>query len=161
VGRFCGGIPETEDILLNKGFQPQDRIKRATLRKAITDVERLDFQPGERWAYNNPNYFLLAEVVERRSGQPLGGYLKTRIFEPLHLKMSVGYDSPVPGKATSDKYNNLNQPRVADWRWDAFGSGGLQTTRPGWWCGPTTTAAARWAEPTSNETSSPARCRPP
>ena len=95
------GIPETEDILLNKGFQPQDRVKRATLRKAITDVERLDFQPGERWAYNNPNYFLLAEVVERRSGQPLGGYLKTRIFEPLHLKMSVGYDSPVPGKATS------------------------------------------------------------
>ena len=122
------GIPETEDILLNKGFQPQDRVKRATLRKAITDVERLDFQPGERWAYNNPNYFLLAEVVERRSGQPLGGYLKTRIFEPLHLKMSVGYDSPVPGKATSYKYNNLNQPRVADWRWDAFGSGGLQTT---------------------------------
>ena len=60
------GIPETEDILLNKGFQPQDRVKRATLRKAITDVERLDFQPGERWAYNNPNYFLLAEVVERR-----------------------------------------------------------------------------------------------
>jgi CubicO group peptidase (beta-lactamase class C family) len=30
------GIPETEDILLNKGFQPQDRVKRATLRKAIT-----------------------------------------------------------------------------------------------------------------------------
>lgn len=30
------GIPETEDILLNKGFQPQDRVKRETLRKAIT-----------------------------------------------------------------------------------------------------------------------------
>jgi len=27
------GIPETEDILLNKGFQPQDRVKRETLRK--------------------------------------------------------------------------------------------------------------------------------
>jgi CubicO group peptidase (beta-lactamase class C family) len=122
------GIPETEDILINKGFRPQDRVKRATLRTAITDVERLDFQPGERWAYNNPNYFLLAEVVERRSGQPLVVYLRSRIFEPLHLKMSVGYDSPVPGKATSYKYNNFNDPRVADWRWDALGSGGLQTT---------------------------------
>jgi CubicO group peptidase (beta-lactamase class C family) len=30
------GIPETEDILLNEGFQPQDRVERATLRKAIT-----------------------------------------------------------------------------------------------------------------------------
>jgi hypothetical protein len=30
------GIPETENILLNKGFQPQDRVKRAPLRKAIT-----------------------------------------------------------------------------------------------------------------------------
>jgi CubicO group peptidase (beta-lactamase class C family) len=100
-------------------------------------------------------------VVERRSGQPLGGYLKTRIFEPLHLKMSVGYDSPVPGKATSYKYNNLNQPRVADWRWDAFGSGGLQTTPTRLVVWADTTAAAWWAEPTSNETSSPARCRPP
>ena len=44
------------------------------------------------------------------------------------LKMSVGYDSPVPGNATSYKYNNFNDPRVADWRWDALGSGGLQTT---------------------------------
>jgi CubicO group peptidase (beta-lactamase class C family) len=29
------GIPKTEDIQLNEGFQPQDRVKRATLRKAI------------------------------------------------------------------------------------------------------------------------------
>ena len=122
------GIPETEEILIDKGYRPQDRVKRATLRKAIDDIQGLDFQPGQRWAYNNPNYFLLAEVVERRSRQPLDAYLNTRIFIPLQLKMSVGYESPVAGKATSYKYNNLNEPVGADWRWDALGSGGLQTT---------------------------------
>lgn len=122
------GIPETEETLIDKGYRPQDRVKRATLRKAINEIQHLDFQPGQRWAYNNANYFLLAEVVERRSRQPFDAYLKTRIFDPLHLKMSVGYESPVDGKATSYKYNNLNQPVGADWRWDALGSGGIQTT---------------------------------
>ena len=34
------------------------------------------------------------------------------------------------GKAISYKYDNLNRPQVADWRWDglAYGSGGIQTT---------------------------------
>ena len=122
------GIPETEDALIAKGYRPQDRVKRTTLRKAIAEVKQLDFQPGERWAYTNPNYLLLADVVERQSGQPFGTYLRTRIFEPLHLKMTVGYDAPVLGKAISYKYDNLNEPQVADWHWDAFGSGGIQTT---------------------------------
>ena len=124
------GIPEIEEALIAKGHRPQDRVKRSTLRKAISEVKKLDYQPGERWAYANANYFLLAEVVERQSRQPLGTYLRTRIFEPLHLKMSVGYDAPVLGKAISYKYDNLNEPQIADWRWDglAFGAGGIQTT---------------------------------
>ena len=124
------GIPEIEEALIAQGYRPQDRVKRTTLRKAISEVKKLDDQPGERGAYANTNYFLLAEVVERQSGQPFGTYLRTRIFEPLHLKMSVGYDAPVLGKAIPYKYDNLNKPQVADLRWDglAFGAGGIQTT---------------------------------
>ena len=63
------GIPETEDILLDKGFRYQDHVTQKTLRKAIAEIKHLEFRPGERWAYSNPNYHLLADVVERRSGR--------------------------------------------------------------------------------------------
>ena len=122
------GIPETEDILLKQGFKPQDRVTQKTLRKAIAEIKHLEFRPGERWAYGNPNYHLLADVVERRSGKPFATYLSTSIFVPLHLKMTVGYERPIAGKAISYKYDNLNRPQVADWRWDAYGSGSIQTT---------------------------------
>ena len=98
-----------------------------TLRGAIAEIEHLEFRPGERWSYSNPNYHLLAAVVERRSGQSFGTFLHERIFEPLHLNVTIGYETPVPGKAISYKYDNLNRPQVADVRWDAVGSG-VQTT---------------------------------
>jgi len=69
------GIPGVEEALIAKGHRPQDRVKRTTLRKAISEIKQLDFRPGERWAYSNPNYFLLAEVVEQESGQPFATFL--------------------------------------------------------------------------------------
>ena len=122
------GIPETEDVLLGKGLTFQDRVTQRMLRKAIAEIEQLDFRPGERWSYKNPNYHLLAAAVERRSGHSFGTFIQERIFEPLDLKMTIGYERPIPGKAVSYKYDNLNRPQVADVRWDAFGSGGIQTT---------------------------------
>ncbi len=140
------GIPVVEDALIAKGSD-QDRVNRTTLRKAISEIERLDFRPGKRLPYSNANYFLRAEVVEQESGQPFATYLRTRIFEPLQLKMSVGYHDPIPGKAISYRYDNLNEPQVADWHWMASPSVPAlsKPPQPSWSFGPTTIAAAQSA----------------
>jgi CubicO group peptidase (beta-lactamase class C family) len=45
----------------------------------------LDFTPGSQARYSNSGYKLLAAVVERVSGMSYSMFLRTQIFEPLHL----------------------------------------------------------------------------
>jgi len=48
--------------------------------------DEFDFNPGEKWLYNNSGYFLLGYIVEKVSGESFGDYLKSHFFEPLEMK---------------------------------------------------------------------------
>jgi CubicO group peptidase (beta-lactamase class C family) len=45
----------------------------------------LDFNPGSEERYSNSGYKLLAAVVARASGMSFKAFLRTQVFEPLHL----------------------------------------------------------------------------
>ncbi len=47
--------------------------------------EPLQFAPGERFAYSNSGYVLLAGIIEKVSGQSYAEFLDDRIFEPLGM----------------------------------------------------------------------------
>ncbi|QRK11721.1 serine hydrolase [Archangium violaceum] len=53
------------------------------------------FEPGERMAYSNANWALLARVLERVTGQPYGQALRSLLLEPLGLKAT---DHEVTGR---------------------------------------------------------------
>jgi CubicO group peptidase (beta-lactamase class C family) len=56
-----------------------------------------DSKPGNKFDYSNINYVFLAAIVEKVSGQQYGGYLKTHLWEPLGLDMTVfGMESADP-----------------------------------------------------------------
>ena len=60
-------------------------VIRAMLR------EKLDFNPGERYAYSNFGYCLLGRVIEKLTGMPYEAYVKTRVFAPLGIRsMRIG-----------------------------------------------------------------------
>jgi D-alanyl-D-alanine carboxypeptidase len=44
--------------------------------------------PGTKFSYSNTNYFILGEIVEELTGQPLNVVVGDRIFRPLGLKES-------------------------------------------------------------------------
>jgi len=44
------------------------------------------FAPGKGFAYSNTNYVLLALIVEKVTGRPIGAELTDRIFRPLGLR---------------------------------------------------------------------------
>ena len=48
----------------------------------------LQFARGERWAYTQTNYVLLARIVERLAGKPLESVMAERLFAPLGMKNS-------------------------------------------------------------------------
>jgi len=43
-------------------------------------------RPGERFVYSDINFFLLADIVQRVSGQPLDRFAREHVFEPLGMK---------------------------------------------------------------------------
>ena len=64
--------------------------------------EPFEFEPGDRYQYNNSGYYLLGVIVERLSGLSYGGFLEERFFEPLGLRRTAYLDNDpiVPGRAS-------------------------------------------------------------
>ncbi len=48
----------------------------------------LAFAPGTRWAYTNTEYYLLAYIIEKLSGESYAAYLDQHIFKPLGMQNS-------------------------------------------------------------------------
>jgi CubicO group peptidase (beta-lactamase class C family) len=44
-----------------------------------------DFDPGQKWHYDNSGYFLLGRIIERVSGLSYGEFLRKTFFEPLGM----------------------------------------------------------------------------
>ncbi|HUU06488.1 MAG TPA: serine hydrolase [Patescibacteria group bacterium] len=69
-------------------------------RKDMTPQEIIDmskdkpfeFNPGERWNYNNTGYIMLGAIIEKVSGQTYEEFIKTKIFTPLGMDHSF-YDN--------------------------------------------------------------------
>jgi len=54
-----------------------------------------DFQPGEKFDYNNNGYILLGQVIEKASGKSYEAFLRENIFVPLKM-LDSGYDNHDP-----------------------------------------------------------------
>lgn len=54
----------------------------------------LEFEPGERWAYSNPGYSVLARIVERVGGAPLADLAATLLFEPAGMSHTTYVGDP-------------------------------------------------------------------
>ena len=58
----------------------------------------IQFKPGNRFSYNNSNYVLLAEIIERVSGQSYESFIENRIFKVLGMHNSHVYNIHDEGK---------------------------------------------------------------
>lgn len=48
--------------------------------------QKLDFNPGTRYAYSNFGYCILGRVIEKRSGMTYEAFVEKQIFTPLKIK---------------------------------------------------------------------------
>ena len=60
----------------------------------VTNQKELNFDPGEEYTYCNSGYLLLAEVVQRVTGQSFREWTKANIFEPLEMTNTGFCDDP-------------------------------------------------------------------
>jgi len=76
------GLPNNEITDYSKGlcasYSPDELIKTFRDRP-------LKFVPGTSWSYTNTEYYLLAYIIERLSGERYADFLTHRIFTPLAM----------------------------------------------------------------------------
>lgn len=63
---------------------------KANILQFILDADLIS-KPNEIFQYNNSNYFLLAEIIERVSGMTYEEYITENIFKPLDMKSTGIY----------------------------------------------------------------------
>jgi D-alanyl-D-alanine carboxypeptidase len=101
VAKYYPGLTRANDItlldLMNHvsgypDYYPLDFVDRRMLKPIDPDelIRRyagapLDFEPGTRWSYSNTGFILLGRILEKASGQPLGSFMREKIFGPLGM----------------------------------------------------------------------------
>lgn len=70
-----------------KGHFFRDDLMRYETNNWIDYFFRQDFpnKPGEKFVYSNFNSYMLAALIEKKSGERFIDYLKPRLFEPLGI----------------------------------------------------------------------------
>lgn len=149
LGEHVPGLPDDKAALtlhqllthtagLPVGLGADDEaIGRSDYIALVSETPLLS-EPGERYAYSNVGYSLLAIVIERETGQLYEGYLRSALFEPAGMEdtgyvlpeweghnIAVGYD-----KETGDRFG---RPDEQGWGedgpyWHLLGNGGILST---------------------------------
>ncbi|MBS0209247.1 MAG: beta-lactamase family protein [Planctomycetes bacterium] len=79
------------------------------------------FTAGERFAYNNTNYLLLAALVGRATKQPFRDFMRESVFEPAGMRATFVCDHPRAGTtyAAADCYNAIGYQKGKRGAWVA------------------------------------------
>jgi len=90
-----------------------------------------DFDPGEKWLYNNSGYFLLGYIVKKVSGESFDDYLKHNFFERFDMN-NTGihhWKLVLENEATGYSYENGKFYKALNWDMSrAGGAGALYST---------------------------------
>ena len=92
--------------LSDAGFSESNNPQPNSIAEQIENLKnaRLTAQPGTEFHYFNPNYAILARIVEKASGQTFSDYLQTNIFTPLKMSQTFNAVTSIEAK---QRANNL------------------------------------------------------
>jgi CubicO group peptidase (beta-lactamase class C family) len=102
------GFPEYDELWLKNGKIDSDwprssKTKPSSFEPRSKDAIRLlaqikkpGFPPGTEFRYSNSGYVILAQIVEKVSGQSFSQFLQQNIFQPLGMTSSLLDDETRP-----------------------------------------------------------------
>ncbi len=121
----------------------QDVPSPASQREIILSMlgQKLDFEPGERFAYSNFGYCLLGRVIEKIAGMSYEAYVQKNVLKPLGITtMRIGATRPegrVPNEVRyydNGKSNSVFQSDFGDPVSPPYGAWSLESmdSHGGW-----------------------------
>lgn len=93
------GIRDSLGLLRMAGLSDVGKAAKGDALDLLFRQRDTQFTPGTRYRYSNGGYLLLAEIVERVSGQAFADYARHAIFAPLGMRSSffLADESPRAG----------------------------------------------------------------
>jgi CubicO group peptidase (beta-lactamase class C family) len=125
-------LDEEEDLSLADYLMPVPVHELATTEDflAVLDGHPMKFAPGERFAYCNSGYVVLAVIAERTGGVPFHDLVRERVCEPAGMRHTEFLRTDALGNAAQG-YLEID----GAWRTNVFhlpvrgsGDGGIYTT---------------------------------
>jgi len=83
-----------------------------------------DFNPGDRYLYNNSGFFILGYIVENISGKSFGEYLNETFFKPLGMNSTGVYSTTLLLDNEAYGYSIENGKILKALNWDMSWAGG-------------------------------------
>ncbi len=81
------GIPDyLDEEFFRRASETEPRID--DVMQMISEFNRLDFSPGDKYSYSNSGYVLLGRLVEKAAGVSFARFVHSSIFEPLAMDSS-------------------------------------------------------------------------
>ncbi len=130
LANHTSGLRNNTELIGLKGKSLEDMIGQEEMVNILLKQKKLNFEPGEKFQYNNAGFVLLAEIIQRVSGMTFSQFVKERIFEPLQMNKSQFLDNPtnlIPQKANS-YYKKNQEYHYYPMNRSIVGSTGLYTT---------------------------------
>lgn len=124
------GYREVFNLMPMTGWKGEDVLLRQEVIEILKRQEELQAAPGEEYNYNNSAFIMLAEIVERISGQTFPEYMEDKVFGPLGMSSSVVRADPatiIPGASQGYQRDSAGYKEAGD-LYSAYGAGGIYTT---------------------------------
>lgn len=80
------GIREWQELLWLKNWNRNNLVTPAIVLDLLKDQTTLNNEPGEKFAYSNSNYDLLAEIIRRVTKKSLNEYAAEVLFSAMDMK---------------------------------------------------------------------------
>ena len=125
------GLRDEFGLLAMAGYHMDDVITKETILDLAYRQRALNFEPGEEYLYCNTGYTLMAEIVERVTGQSFRAWTAENIFEPLGMRHSHfrdDYTSIIKNRAQGYYKDDDDGYKKQVINYASVGASGLYTT---------------------------------
>jgi CubicO group peptidase (beta-lactamase class C family) len=125
------GLRDYDDLFDLVGIPEADLTTDHDAYQLIVRQKALNFPTGQEYLYSDTGYFLMADIVERITGQTLRQFAQARIFSPLGMTSTHFHDDHtmiVPHRATGYAPHAGGGFEIDMSNFEQLGDGSVMTT---------------------------------
>jgi CubicO group peptidase (beta-lactamase class C family) len=125
------GMRSLHALLGLAGWRDDDSRTNQDLFRFMKNQKDLNFPPGSEHLYCNTGYMLMADIIEKVTGEKFPDWMMDHVFIPLgmaHTYVEDDYTRVVPANATSYNENTESGFSRAVEFWGYVGSGNIHST---------------------------------